>query len=117
MAVLGSRPLDAGHVQAVVFERVFKKVFKVGPPDAAAVEKGLASFNRAAIAILDGRLDSKDFTWPRGHPDTRRRHRLPARARPRGGRRASRSRATKRVRRWLSVIEKLDAWKVTSPGM
>ncbi len=100
-------------VQAVVFERVFKKVFKVGPPDAAAVEKGLASFNRTAT-VLDGHLEGKDFVTA-GHltlADV-----SLAAALTHAAAAELPVASYKHVRRWLSVIEKLDAWKVTSPGM
>jgi glutathione S-transferase len=100
-------------IQTVVFERVFKKVFKVGPPDAAAVERGLASFNRFA-AVLNGHLEGKDFV-AHGHltlADVS----LSA-AFTHGAAADLPIASYKHVQRWLASLDKLDAWKKTAPAL
>jgi len=98
-------------VQPIVFERVFKKVFNMGPPDAAAVEKALVSFHRFA-AVLDGQLEAREFV-------TEGRITL---ADVSLGATLTHARMAevplgdyKNVQRWLSGLEKLQAWKSTAP--
>jgi len=55
---------DSSHfspqVGTVVFQKVLKKMFGMGEPDAAKVDEALANFHRFA-AVLDKRLDGKKY--------------------------------------------------------
>ena len=55
---------DAAHFSpqlgALAFQRVLKRAFGMGEPDAAKVDEALANFRRFA-AVLNGRLDGKRF--------------------------------------------------------
>src|SRR6185295_19701710 len=46
--------------QPLIFQRLVKKIFNMGPPDEAAVAKGLESFNKEAT-VLDAHLSKQPY--------------------------------------------------------
>ncbi len=97
--------------QTLVFERMFKKLARIGEPDPAAIERGTNNFHRFA-SVLNGHLEGRDYivgksitladlsiaagltyATPAGIPVEGYKH----------------------IQRWFSSIEKLDAWKKTAP--
>mgnify|MGYP001149455672 CR=1 FL=1 len=108
---------DASHfspnVASIVFEKLIKKLFGMGEPDAAKIADGLVTFRRFA-AVLDKRLDGRKYVV--GDALTladltlastlgyARQAELPLAEFP-------------NLDAWLGRISELDAWKKTSPTL
>lgn len=97
--------------QTLAFERLGKKLIRMGEPDPAAIEKGTQDFHRFA-AVLDGHLAGRDYLVGRHltladlSVAVGLTYAAPANI-PVGG--------YQNIQRWFASIEKLDAWKSTAP--
>jgi glutathione S-transferase len=108
---------DVAHwarpVQTLAFERMYKKLARIGQPDAARVETALHDFRECA-RVLDAHLSKR--THLVGHEWTladlsvacgltfARQAALPVED-------------CRNLQRWFASIEKLDAWTKTSPRL
>jgi glutathione S-transferase len=96
--------------QTLVFEQLFKKLAKLGEPDAAALERGTASFHHFA-QVLDAHLANRAYlvgdviTLADTSIAAALTYAVPA-AIPIAG--------YEHIRRWFAGIEMLDAWKSTA---
>jgi glutathione S-transferase len=97
--------------QTLAFERLFKKLIRIGEPDPAAIEKGTQDFHRFA-AVLDRHLAGRDYlvgdhlTLADLSIAVGLTYAVPASIPVEG---------YKNIRRWFASIEQLDAWKSTAP--
>jgi len=98
--------------QSLNFERLFKKIARIGEPDPAAVDKGLANFHRFA-SVLDGHL-SHGRQYLVGTALT-----LADTSVAAGLTYAAEAQIPvdgyANIERWFGSIAKLDAWKATAP--
>lgn len=97
--------------QTLVFERLFKKIARIGEPDPVAVDKGITNFHRFA-SVLDGQLSGREYlvgdslTLADTSVAAGLTYAVQAQI-PIGG--------YKNIERWFESIAKLDAWKATAP--
>jgi glutathione S-transferase len=106
---------DSSHfspqVGTVVFQRVLKKMFGMGEPDAGKIEEALASFRRFA-AVLNDRLDGKQYIVG----DSLTLADLTVASSLMYARQAEVPLAEfPNVQAWFSRITDMDAWKSTNP--
>jgi glutathione S-transferase len=97
--------------QTLAFERLFKKIARIGEPDAGAVDRGTANFHRFA-SVLDGHLSGRRFlvcdalTLADTSVAAGLTYAVEAQI-PVDG--------YSNLERWFESIAKLDAWKATAP--
>jgi len=106
---------DSSHfspqVGTVVFQKVLKKMFGMGEPDAAKVDEAMANFQRFA-AVLDKRLDGKQYIVGNALTIAD----LTLASTLMYAKQAEMSLAEfPNVEAWFTRISAMDAWKKTNP--